>query len=146
MKGYIIVFIAILFLSCFSGCTEKKSEPCIKTQRIANVDSSNVENEQKLVNVKISADMAIKLCENNLGKIDEETGFILSYRCIDMTEFDGLHYYVIYRTWIVDGNNSELSHPSFIGYALVSLSGDEIYDGMKDDSGKYKLGNILWEK
>jgi len=91
--------------------------------------------------IGITQDEAASLCRTVLGEKEEETGFDLAYLYIATVEIDGNEYYVIHRSWLVDNN-----HWSYIGYAIVSVAGDRIYEGTIDNEGYYCISGILWEK
>lgn len=141
------MFLLVAF--CLASCVNQREISLLsedKNHETTVKEPSNADSQPQKINETISADMAIDLCINCLGEKDEETGFSLSYQYINTVEIDEVPYHLIFRTWIVDENNLELSHPSFIGYAIVSANGDKIYDGMEDEMGRYELGEILWEQ
>lgn len=141
------MFLLVAF--CLASCvnqTETGLHSEDKNHKTIVEESLNVDSHPQKITETISADMSIDVCIDYLGEKDEETGFRLSYRYINTVKIDGVTYHLIYRTWIVDESNPELSHPSFIGYAIVSANGDKIYDGKQNEMGRYELGEILWEQ
>jgi len=145
-----IIFLTSLFLlSCQSqdiDSGEKKRNELPKAVDMLSgmfvFDDSNKDtNVPKTTAGDISEEDAAILCRNMLGEAAGETGFLLSYRCVETIGFEDQYYYVMYMSWLVDDN-----HWSYIGEVIVSASGDEIYSGAVDQGGNYNLVEKLWEK
>ena len=89
----------------------------------------------------ISEEDAINLCHTVIGDKAMENGFKLGYRCDARVKCNGIQYYVITMSWLVDDN-----HWSYLGEILVSTKGNQIYSGTIDNEGNYYLAEKLWEK
>lgn len=89
----------------------------------------------------ITVEEATNLCVEKIGRVAEETGFTFSYGCIGAIEYEGVQYYVMRTSWLVDNN-----HLSYVGDIMVSASGDEIYDGDHTMDNKYYLVTKRWSE
>ncbi|MCK9478433.1 MAG: hypothetical protein M0R40_02890 [Firmicutes bacterium] len=104
------------------------------TQKAKTTTEEKAENE-------ISGSEAVNLCYEVLGEKAVETGFALSYQYVDSVEIENKKYYVISMYWLVED-----SHLSFIGNAMVSNSGHEIFDGILEQDGSYIIAEKIWSK
>lgn len=89
----------------------------------------------------ISIEEAEDLCYETIGEFDEDTGFELSYRCIEAVKIEDATYYVMFISWLVDND-----HWSHIGHVLVSADGAAIYSCTPNEDGSYTLDRKLWGK
>jgi len=105
-----------------------------KFSRIYLEGIEQVENE-------ISGSEAVNLCYEVLGEKAVETGFALSYQHVDSVEIENKKYYVINMYWLVED-----SHWSFIGNAMVSNNGHEIFDGALEQNGSYIIAEKIWSR
>lgn len=89
---------------------------------------------------RITPKEAEELCYSALGEKDEGTGFPFSFSATSTLERNGIQYYVIRATWLVNND-----HMSYIGDFFVSSDGKEIYSGFVEGD-KYTMGNLIWSK
>jgi len=155
MLRKLLIIIAALSLLFLLGCQsqhdvsnalpkDESPKPTATTElpkpTATTVETSFFKDSNKAINVPIdsvegqgiSEEEAAKLCVTVFGEKNEKTGFKYGYRRVGAVEFKGKYYYVMFRTWLVDDN-----HWSNIGYAMVSVNGDAVYDGVIDDAGNY---------
>ena len=152
LKTFLLI-IASLFLLFLFGCKSQdigqiQGNSIVLVEPTSTVIESPLLNDSnKAINIQlnsikgISENDATNLCLTIIGEKAEETGFKLAYRCVGAVEFESQNYYVMYRSWLVDDN-----HWSYIGYAMVSIDGDKIYDGVVDREENYYFGKKLWDK
>lgn len=117
-KLFAFICLLISLLLVFGGCS-----------KVTNKNEISFEKED-----------AEKLCAEVLGDYAEETGFPISYKCIDKKTVDGKEYYVMHITWLVDN-----MHQSYIGNAFVSTDGEEIYDGIVSGD-EFEITSLRWKK
>jgi len=152
MRNIIIVLmIHMLFLV---GC-EKQYD--------ANISISNIKMKEPIANNEIAfkevpvdsvkgitSEEALKLCQNNIGEIDDEkfifqmaeihTGRRIGYRCDGAMECSAEQYYIIRMLWT--GDNDTIW--STIGFLGASADGNEIYE-IHSHAGTYSLGKLIWK-
>ncbi len=172
MKKIILILVISLAFS-FAGCAKKENKVVNENENtstdipISNIPASNqdetVENtpsksdetstDTKKSEVKeITGEEALELCRENLSSHDETTGFDIGYMYEDTGVIDGAVYHVIRRSWYVDEGNPAMAHWSTIGFAMVSINGDVIYDGYVEyqdgdrDKPVCSKSDILWQR
>ncbi|MBE7040126.1 MAG: hypothetical protein E7398_05310 [Ruminococcaceae bacterium] len=128
MKKILISFLILFFAVAFVR---------IGTSIYENIRRRS-DGQHILVNQKITAKEAEKLCYTVMGKQDETTGFPFSFGVTNIIEKDGKEYYTIRASWLV--NNS---HMSYIGDFFVSVDGQEIYTGIVQDD-EYTIDELIW--
>ncbi len=144
-----ILLILLLASIVMAGCTKEALKPdedtTVPTESTEATDASDV-NEKKISWIElddvdgITADEAIALCRSEVGTVDDETGFEISYRLIGAGEYEGEQYYILRMEWLVDNN-----HWSYIGDLAVSAKEDKIYDTHCRDED-CTLSDVWWEK
>lgn len=120
--------------NCLSSTKAEKPFVSDEVQKVKTTTEENVENE-------ISVNEAVSLCYEVLGEKAVETGFALSYQYVNSVEIENKKYYVINIYWLVED-----SHWSFIGNAMVSTNGHEIFDGTLEQDGSYIIAEKIWSK
>ena len=141
---FIIIILAILFpaVIIYSRISapeeENDKDEHIIPDIIEEVEISYVESEAKENGITMKE--AEELCHEVLGDIAYETGFPITYKCINAVAAKGKLYYVMNISWFVNE-----THWSYIGNCFVSSDGDEIYDGIANSDG-YEMTQLRWKK
>ena len=154
------VLLGFTFCLLFFILTVCQTKPVDDTDRIneslvstKNSQEPVIINENDLVEIPIESvegiteEDAKNLCREIIGDIadgssliiEHNTGFKLAYRCDAAIEYEGVQYYVINMTWLVDDN-----HWSSIGDLMVSANGNEIFYGIQHSDGTFSIGKSIW--
>lgn len=90
----------------------------------------------------ITQEEALQLLVDKFGERDSDTGFLFSWGFVDMIEQDGVEYYNFRLSWLVEDENGNPDHLSYLSNFLVSKDGSEILDYLPPIGG---LNDINFE-
>ena len=152
----IVVVLLLINVLVMGGCKTKNIAnefiSTNETQDTMNSDSGIV-SEIPIDSVNgITTDEVLELCQNVVGKTDNETftflmsethtGRKIGYRCDYAVEWKGKQYYIVCVLWPGEQEN----HWSAIGYLGVSSDGTEIYEVIVHTDENCSFVRNLWRK